>query len=307
MNQPAPKSPLEEFSYLFLSSEDQPKNSATLKALKEQSISSEFLKFWGLNENPFGDSLNTKYYLKTKQHDGIYQKLKLSIEQNISLGLLTGKSGTGKTLITQLLLMTLDPKKYQTLVVLVTPGMTKSALLKQILVELGFGEKIAHKKQTYDLVKLLHDEVLNLYSKKKRLVIMIDEAHFLDASSLHILRTISNLEVPEAKLTSCLLFAEDFFTRRLNHESYNSIRNRMYMKEHLDVLSLFDLKKYIQFRLSQAGAKSIPFKDETYEVIHTATGGIPREINNFVFNAMTQAFQDQVPEITNQTLLKILN
>lgn len=300
------KSPLEDFSYLFLSSEKERQNKSQFQVIQGMEDTEKFLDFYGLSSNPFGDSLNTQFFLKTKQHDAVYQKLKLTIEQNISLGLLTGKSGTGKTLITQLLLNTLDPKKYQTVVVLVSPGMTKTALLHQILMELGLSEKIEHMKQVSDLIKLLQSEVLELHTHGKRLVIMIDEAHFLESSSLHILRTISNLETPEAKLVTCLLFAEDFFMRRLSHESYDSIRSRMYVKEHLEPLSLYDMKKYIQFRISAAGGKSVPFKEETYEPIHTATSGIPREINNLCFNALIQAFTAHEKVITNQILLSIL-
>jgi type II secretory pathway predicted ATPase ExeA len=297
---------LDEISHFFLSSQEKPKGNAKVNPRQKKVDTAEFLDFFELSENPFSDSINLKYFLNTEQHSHVFQKLKLSVEQNISLGLLSGTSGTGKTLITQLLLTSLNPDKYQTILVLVTPGMTKTALVQDILLELGHGEKVKESNNVFNLLRALHEEVIALYQKGKRLVILIDEAHFLDSGSLHSLRTISNIEVPEMKLTTCLLFAEDFFMRRLQHESYASIRNRMYVKEHLEPLNLFQLKKYIQFRLSQAGAKTIPFKDETYQVIHTATGGIPREINNFVFNAMLEAYLQKEKIITNQILLKLL-
>ncbi len=297
---------LDEISHFFLSSQEKPKGNTKVNPRQKKVDTTEFLEFFELSDNPFSDSINLKYFLNTEQHNHVFQKLKLSVEQNISLGLLTGTSGTGKTLVTQLLLTSLNPDKYQTILVLVTPGMTKTALVQDILLELGHGEKVKESNNVFSLLRSLHEEVIALYQKGKRLVILIDEAHFLDAGSLHSLRTISNIEVPEMKLTTCLLFAEDFFMRRLQHESYASIRNRMYVKEHLEPLNLFQLKKYIQFRLSQAGAKTIPFKEETYQVIHTATGGIPREINNFVFNAMLEAYLQKEKVITNQILLKLL-
>ena len=46
----------------------------------------------------------------------------MAVEHKTSLGMITGPSGTGKTLVTQLLLQQLDSEKNQAVLVLVTPG-----------------------------------------------------------------------------------------------------------------------------------------------------------------------------------------
>ncbi|MDR1323227.1 MAG: AAA family ATPase, partial [Candidatus Margulisbacteria bacterium] len=277
-------------------------------ALDKESLSTlDLLHYFGCTENPFGDSENLRYFYKSKEHWDIYQKMKMSVEQNISLAMVCGQSGSGKTLITQLLLMNLDQKKYQTIVVLVSPGMTKSALLKEILLELELGHKLKNASQTYDMIRLLQDYVIGLYQQGKRLVIMIDEAHFLEASSLHILRTISNIELPEMKLVSILLFTEEIFLRRIKHESYNSLRNRMYVQEELLPFDLAELKEYIRFRIRTAGGDpNTLFEPDTYPIIHIATSGLAREINNLCFNALTEAYLNKQKTITNKILLNCL-
>jgi type II secretory pathway predicted ATPase ExeA len=303
-------SSIEDFSHLFLSSERQQaaQDRAAVVTLDKEALSTlDLLSFFSLTENPFGDAVNTKYFFKAKSHYAIYQKMKMSVEQNISLALVCGQSGSGKTLITQLLLMTLDPDKYQTIVVLVSPGMTKSALLKEILLELELGHLLKNAAQTYDLIRILQDYVINLYQKGKRLVIMIDEAHFLEASSLHILRTISNIELPEMKLVSILLFTEEIFLRRIKHESYNSLRNRMYVQEELFPFDFAEMKEYIRFRIRTAGGDpGALFEPDTYQVIYTATAGIAREVNNLCFNALTEAYLNKQKVINNKLLLNCL-
>ncbi len=43
-----------------------------------------------------------------------------------------------------------------------------------------------------------------LHERGQRLVVVIDEAHFLKADALHILRTLSNLETEHEKLVTVL-------------------------------------------------------------------------------------------------------
>ena len=320
-------SPIEAFSHLFLSSEKQAKQKESLAstlisdekqnevqqkpaaaALEKEGLNTQdLLKFFNMAENPFGDAVDTRYFFKAKSHSSIYQKMKMSVEQNISLALTCAQSGIGKTLISQLLLMTLDQEKYQTIVVLVSPGMTKSALLKEILLELELGHLLKKAAQTYDMIRILQDYVINLFNKGKRLVIMIDEAHFLEASSLHILRTISNIELPQMKLVTILLFTEEIFLRRIKHESYNSLRNRMYVQEELLPFDFAEMKEYIRFRVRTAGGNpDTLFEPDTYQVIYTATAGITREVNNLCFNALTEAYLNKQKTISNKILLNCL-
>jgi type II secretory pathway predicted ATPase ExeA len=303
-------SSLEDFADIFISTDKQKEqqSKAAAAALDKESLSTlDLLHYFGCAENPFGDSENLRYFYKSKEHWDIYQKMKMSVEQNISLAMVCGQSGSGKTLITQLLLMNFDQKKYQTIVVLVSPGMTKSALLKEILLELELGHKLKNAAQTYDMIRILQDYVIGLYQQGKRLIIMIDEAHFLEASSLHILRTISNIELPEMKLVSILLFTEEIFLRRIKHESYNSLRNRMYVQEELLPFDLAEMKEYIRFRIRTAGGDpNVLFEPDTYPIIHIATSGIAREVNNLCFNALTEAYLNKQKTITNKVLLNCL-
>ncbi len=301
---------IEEYSHLFLSSEKEKeaqKKSATATIERKSPQAPGLLTYFNLKENPFMDSVNTRYFYHSKNHDEIYQKMKMCVEQNISLGLVAGPSGVGKTLITQMLLNALDPDKYHTIVVLVSPGMTKSALLKEVLLELNLGHLLKNASQTYDLIRILQDYVIKLYQEGKRLCIMIDEAHFLESSSLHILRTISNIELPELKLVTILLFTEEVFLRRIRHESYNSLRNRMYIQEHLNPFSFQEMRNYIKYRIKIAGGnEDAMFTEDIYQVIFTATAGIAREVNNLCYNAMVEAFLQKTKIVNNKILLKCL-
>ncbi len=247
------------------------------------------LSYHGFTSHPFSDSVNPDFFYESTIHETAFKKMLMTIQDNISLGLVHGVSGTGKTLLTQMLLTHLDPELYQVALVMVSPGMSKTSLLKEILRELMEETEIFPSK-TQALLDLLHEQIIDLYRQNKKLVMVIDEAHFLSAEALHILRTISNLETPQKKLATCILFAEDLFLRRLSHPSYQSLRSRMYMKVSLAPMDLDETVQYIKFRLLSAGCALPPFNEDTYSEIHKSSGGICRDINRICHNSLTEAF-----------------
>ncbi|HWB61791.1 MAG TPA: AAA family ATPase [Chthoniobacteraceae bacterium] len=237
-----------------------------------------FIRFYGLSENPFSDAVNPGYFYKTGGHADALAKMMLAVEHNTSLGMITGPSGTGKTLITQLLLQQLDAAKFHAVLVLVTPGMSKTALLREILSELGIAmpEGIS---RTHDLLRILSHYIIELHENGRRLVLIIDECHFLSADCLHVIRTISNIEIPECKLVTSLLFGEERFTERLKHASYESLRNRMYLRGELGAMDAEECAQYIKFRLMVAGRMTDLFDESALAALHARSGGVCRKLS----------------------------
>jgi general secretion pathway protein A len=237
-----------------------------------------FLSYYGLRTNPFADSLNPGFFYRTEAHGDALERMILTIENDLSLGMVTGESGTGKTLLTQLILQQLDPARYCPVLVLVSPGLSKTGLLREILSELNVALPVGVAR-TQELIKLLGNVVIELHQQGRKLVILIDECHFLSGDNLHILRTISNIEIPERKLVTCLLFGEARFPQRLQHPSFDSIRNRMYLQCVLPAMSPDDCAEYVKFRLMSSGGRDDLFDAEALAAIHTRAGGIGRSVN----------------------------
>ena len=210
------------------------------------------LEHFGLCANPFSDAVNPDFFYETDQHRRAYLRLMATVEQDISLGLLTGQSGTGKTLLSQLVLKNLDPDRYIPILVLVTPNMSKTAMLREILLEAGIE---LPERQCYanTLINLISDYIVALHQQGRKLVILIDECHLLTAESLHTLRTLSNIEIAEKKLLTCILLSEPRLLKRLRHPNYEAIRGRIYMETSLEKLSKEDTSEYVKLRLLQAG------------------------------------------------------
>lgn len=262
------------------------------------------VKFFRLRMDPFLDNVNPEFFFRTNAHEEAYIKMKRCITDNISLGVTTAISGTGKTLLTQILMSDLDPAKYRPIVTLVYPSMSRTALLREIVSEI-FGESPPERATIHSLVSRIHQEIMRLHEEGIKLVIIIDEVHFLNANSLHILRTLSNIEIAQKKLVTILLFGEEIFLKKIHLPSYKSLFSRMFMRARLRPLTKDEVEQYIKFRCLMAGGKPNIFGSDTIPLIYDYTGGIPREINRVCHNALLLAARNH-SHIVNARMVKTI-
>lgn len=237
-----------------------------------------FLEYYELTDNPFADCVHPGFFYRTESHLAALRSMMAAIELNASLGLVTGPSGTGKTLVSQLLLQQLDAARHPTILVLVTPALSKTGLLREILSELNIALPTGVTR-LQDLIKLLGNQIIDIYERGQRLVMIVDECHLLSADCLHIIRTITNIETPERKLTTCLLFGEARLAQRLEKPGYESLHNRIYMRAVLKPLQVEETSQYIKFRLMVAGRMASPFTASAIAALHAHSGGICRTLN----------------------------
>jgi type II secretory pathway predicted ATPase ExeA len=256
----------------------------------------DFVSHFGLNENPFADCVSPTYFFRTASHAEAVRNMTLAVEFKASLGLVTGPSGTGKTLVTQLLLQTFDDPRYRAILVLVTPGLSKTGLLREILSELNLALPVGVNR-VQDLMKLLSNHIIELHQQGQRLIILIDECHLLSADCLHVVRTISNIETPQEKLVTCLLFGESRLAQRLTHPSYESLQNRIYLRSEIAPLTVAEATQYLKFRLMTAGRLSDSFTPEALTAIHGHAGGICRSMNKLAMLCMIEGADRRSPVI----------
>lgn len=238
----------------------------------------DFIQTYGLRENPFADCVHPAFFYRTEGHGSAVRSMKMAVDLNTSLGLVVGPSGTGKTLVSQLLLTHFHEPKHRVALVLVTPGLSKTGLLREILAELDIALPVGIAR-VQDLVKTLSNHIIELHQQGTRLVILFDESHLLSADCLHIVRTITNIEIPEQKLTTCILFGESRLGQRLEHASFEALRNRIYIRSELSPLTESETAQYIKYRLMNAGRLAELFTTGAIAAMHEAAAGIPRSLN----------------------------
>jgi len=261
-----------------------------------------FVSFFALKENPFADCVHPAFFFRTDGHADTFRSMTLAVEFRASLGMVTGPSGTGKTLVSQLLLQHFEDPKYRVALVLVTPGLSKTGLLREILSELNLALPVGMAR-VQDLVKQLSNHIIELHQQGQRLVIIVDECHLLSADCLHIIRTISNIETPQEKLVTCLLFGESRLADRLTHPSYASLANRIYLRSQLHPLTPAEAEQYVKFRLLTAGQFDELFTAPAMLALHELSGGICRSVNKLAMLSLIEA-ADRRSRTVDETLVR---
>ncbi|MEN6625450.1 MAG: AAA family ATPase [Candidatus Sumerlaeia bacterium] len=262
------------------------------------------VEFFNLHAQPFNDNVNPEFFYRTEAHEEAFLAMKRCIDEHISLGLTTAISGTGKTLLTQVLIQELDPRKFQPILILCHPGMTGNGLLREIADELKL--EMPKRRTTQDLIWAIQAHIISLYIKGLRLVLIIDEVHFLTAEPLHILRTLSNLEVPERKLVTVLLFGEQCFLEKMKRPDFKAVFSRMFTRVELRPLRGQEIAQYVKFRLLVAGGRPALFADDVFAPLEGLSQGIPRELNRICHNALIWAARHGQESITAETLRQLV-
>lgn len=257
-------------------------------AARRLDMALDYCEHFGLVRIPFSDSVNPEFFYRTEAHETAFVRMMMCARHHKALGLVWGRSGTGKTLLAQMLLSALSESEFIPVVVLANPGMSKMGLLGCILDEL----EIPHpsgRENTQTLLESIHSFLMSAYGKGQRVVMIVDESHFLLSDQLHMIRALTNMETPQEKLCTVIMLAEETFLRRLRHKRYSSLRGRIAMASYLMPMSRPETEQYIKFRLMVAGSTEELFDDETFDVIHAHSGGICREVSKLADNSLLEA------------------
>lgn len=248
-----------------------------------------FLSFFGLREQPFGVTPDPRFLYLSAAHREAFASLYYGIEANRGFLGLIAKPGMGKTTILFHLL-----EKFRNsarTAFLFQTQCNSREFMRYLLAELGY------EGDTQDFVQLHNEFNRRLLQEARagnRMIVVIDEAQNLDASVLETVRLLSDFETPRAKLMHIILAGQPELADKLASPRLSQLRQRVSIVHGLEALPDWEVKNYIEHRMKIAGYEGEPaFTPEAYEEIATFTEGIPRNVNNFCFNALSLAYAMQ--------------
>jgi general secretion pathway protein A len=254
-----------------------------------------YKEFYGFREMPFSITPDPRFLFLSPTHQEALQHLRYGIEQKKGFIVLTGEVGCGKTTLCRRLLSELDPKRYETALIL-NPRLSETQLLRAILAELGEKE---FGPSRLELMQQLNKLLLRNVGEGKDIVLIIDESQNLEFETIEHLRMLSNLETDTQKLLQILLLGQPELKEKLMQERLRQLRQRILVYYDLKPLAAPEVPGYIQHRLTLAGGNGRPrFTARACRSIHRNSGGIPRIINNLCDKALLAAYVRSSDEVT---------
>lgn len=252
--------------------------------------------FFGFSRAPFELSPDPYFMFQTPGHKEGFACIYYAVTRRKGFVVLTGEVGTGKTLLTRMLLHAMSKANIASAYVF-NPRMTRDDFLRYILDELGIPIRSTKSEILHDLNKFLIDR----HRKGLTSALIIDEAHLLDLDVLEEIRLLTNLETPTQKLLQIVLVGQPELDTLLDSPKLRQLKQRVAFRSSLSSLDINQTRSYIRFRVQRAGAKVSAdslFPDQTVDLVARYSTGIPRLINNICENALISAFARQQKTVT---------
>lgn len=251
----------------------------------------QYLRFFGLKEQPFAPTADPTYFYATRLHKECLFRLWNSVDERHGIAVILGNYGTGKTTLLRKLIsgMNADQNRYVTAVIgSPIPSWTSFALLESIVAQFGL--------RPAEPSFVAYVEALNQFlmaNRRRVCTLIIDDAQNLNKrGQLELLRLVQNLETQQHKLLNLVLFAQLEWIQVLR--AAPNFEQRVNLTFTLKPIQFEETRAFIEFRLFQAGAREgigPEFDEPATRAIHAYTEGSPRVIVTLCRNALLVAAQ----------------
>jgi len=242
--------------------------------------------FFSFKEKPFKLVPNPDYLFLSKSHEEALAHLNYALSQGDGFVEITGEVGTGKTTLCRAFLENLADDAIAAYIF--NPKLCPRQLIKTINDELGIKYKADNTK---DLIDNLNNFLIRQKTRRKKVILLIDEAQNLSKNVLEQLRLLSNLETSKEKLLQIILVGQPELSDILDSHELRQLGQRITLRYHLSPLTPKETFDYIQYRIDIASQKSgLKFDRAAYHHIYKYSRGIPRVINIACDRALLTAF-----------------
>jgi type II secretory pathway predicted ATPase ExeA len=261
-----------------------------------------FLEHFGLIEQPFGVTPDPRFLHLGPQHREALASLVYGTESNRGFMALIGPPGMGKT---TLLYQFLEGQRERARSAFVfQTDCQPRELLRHILSDLGVE---AAGKDFPTLRETLNRVLLEEMNAGRRFILVIDEAQNLEEKILESVRLLSNFETPWKKLMQIVIAGQPQLEEQLARPSMAQLRQRISSVIRLRPFTPEETHTYISHRLWVAGYSGPDLLTVGARLkIAEASQGIPRNINNLCFNAMSIAYAAGVKRIDTKIVEEVL-
>jgi len=257
-----------------------------------------YTKFYGLKEKPFEITPNPNFLYLGGNHKEALAHLVYAVRERKGFTVITGEVGTGKTTLIHSLLSILDGKTRTAFIF--NPKLGTTDFLHYICEDFGLKVNKGSKGQ---YLSQLHNFLMNCYSQKENVLLIIDEAQNLSPDMLEEIRLLTNLETPQSKLLQVILMGQPELDGILNQSRFRQLKQRVTLRYQIQAFNKEETKQYIERRLIKAGAFDPHFfTPNALKEIYKYSKGIPRLINVICDNALLIGFGMDQKVIGGQTI-----
>jgi type II secretory pathway predicted ATPase ExeA len=240
---------------------------------------------WGFTKMPFGRALAPSMLHRHGGHAEAVARIGWCIDQH-AIGVITGEVGAGKTVAVRAATAALDTSRH-VVIYLPNPSVGVRGMLHHVVSTLGQVPSF----YTATLVPQAADALAAEHAERGRTpVVIFDEAHLLDNAQMEAVRMLTNHNMDSGAPFAALLIGQPTLRQRLRLGVLAALDQRISVRYALAGMNATETADYITHHLKIAGRADTLFSADAITLIHNASRGYPRAVNNLAVNALTAAF-----------------
>lgn len=239
------------------------------------------------SELPFTLTPDTSFFLNKKSHQDALNTTLLALKHCEGFIKIVGEVGTGKTLLSRILLARLTPSFVTAYIPnpYLTPAELKSFVAQEV------GAKIDKAMPSHELMSTLYRRLVQHHRNGKQVVLIIDEAQAMPRDTVECLRLLTNLETEKRKLLQVVILGQPELDSLLSRKDLRQLKQRIVFSEYLRPLDFSATHSYVKYRLSRVCTNQRTlFSFAAVKLVKKASGGIPRLINIICHKALICAY-----------------
>jgi len=262
-----------------------------------------YTSFFGFSERPFSLVPDPDFLYWSDAHKRAYTMLEYGILTRAPITLITGDVGAGKTTLMHHLLRSVE-EDVQVGYIANAQG-NRGELLRWVLHALD--QKADASENYVDLFGRFQEYLIEEYAKGRRVILIFDEAQNLTRESLEELRMFTNINANKDELLQLVLVGQPELRNLVRRPDLRQFAQRVSAAFHLSKMDQSTVRGYISHRLKVAGAQTELFHLSARDLIHEATGGVPRLVNKLCDLSLVYTFTKGNKTVTRMTVQQVLD
>jgi type II secretory pathway predicted ATPase ExeA len=250
---------------------------------------------WNLREAPFASGLNPRYFFPSPVHDEALARLHFLVEHHQRLGLLLGGTGTGKSLVLDMLARDMRRVGGQVANISLL-GVDLHEFMWLLAAELGLNPD--RHCEVFSLWRAISDRLIENRYQQLDTVVLLDDA---DEARPEVLEHVARLAQVNRGDGWPLVVVVSVTADRVSRLG-SRILELAELRIDLEPWEEVDTAGYLTATLAQAGCKAPIFTDDAVHRLQTVSGGIPRRVNQLAALALVAGAGRRLPRIDAETI-----
>lgn len=250
------------------------------------------LSYFNLSQLPFTKEIKEDQLHLLPSVEKTLSSIRMLVETK-GIGVMTGKSGCGKSCILRLLKGQLNPALYKIIYIC-----HSSIGVHEFYTHLAASFGLPPKGRRAAMFRDIKDRI-SFLNKSERIhpVLLLDEAQLLSYDILQEIRLLTNFEIDSFNALTVCLCGQESLTQKFGLTLLESLVNSISITIQIDNLPKEETFSFIEKRINDCGNSSPLFTKSALALIHQTSAGIFRSIGTIAQAALYKAFLSKAHQV----------